>query len=113
MYTVFTWMRRLATALVLLARRLPPAQPLQPDPPHPHQLRVLHLLQHQAHQARNLHQLLEVERLAASWLEAPLLQHLRQALHLRLAHLQTRPPPSPRSTTSSAKTARRTGKRRR
>jgi hypothetical protein len=112
MYTAFTWTRRLATALALLLRLRRPAPPPLQDLPSPHQLRALQLLQVQLHQARNLHQLLEVEQLAASWLEAPLLEELRHHLHLRLAHLQTRPA-SPRSTSSRRKTARRTGKRRR
>jgi hypothetical protein len=55
-----------------------------------------------------------VQHLAACWLagQPQQLQHLHQQSLARLQHLALTPP-FPRSTSSSGKTARRTGKRRR
>lgn len=59
---------------------------------------------------RTVHQVVQLRRLAACWLGAQDLATVDRALHL---HLQAMPPPSPKSTLSSAKTARPTGKPRR
>lgn len=95
----------LAALRRLLHLRQPPPPPLQ----HPH---LLPALLQQALRLRSVHQLHQLRSLGASWLEAPQLRlldlHLQEALH-RL----TSRPPSPTNTSSSGKTARRTGKRRR
>jgi len=82
--------------------------------PQPQPLQALPQLLLQVSRARSLRQLLEVQHLAACWLagQPQQLQHLHQQSLARLQHLALTPP-FPRSTSSSGKTARRTGKRRR
>lgn len=104
----FSW-----TPLVVLAalRRLPMALlQLLPRLPQPNLERAL---LHQAQRLRNPQQALVLEHLSASWLGVLARRRLRQALQLRLVHLDQHPSPSRTSTSSKERTARRTGKRRR
>ena len=99
--TVSTWMQRLATWVRLHFLLRPPDQQ-----------QVLQLLTVQLQRAGSLHQVLQVDSLAASWLAGHHLQQLRQHLQAHLLTLQQRPA-SPRNTSSRKKTARRTTKHRR
>ena len=102
-----SWTQRLAAVLrPLLPRRLLLLRP--PPPPH-----LLPSLLAQVPRLRTVHQLHLLRHLGASWLEAPHLRLLDMALQHRLQEMAANPLPCPRSTSSSAKTARRTGKRRR
>jgi hypothetical protein len=92
-------MQRLATALRNLLR---PRQPL-----------LLTALLHQVPRLRSVHQVHQLRSLAASWLAAPDLAAVDRALHLRLQQMVLETMASPRSTSSSAKTARSITKRRR
>lgn len=67
----------------------------------------------QAHRQRTVHQLLQLRQLAACWLAAPERRLLEQHLQRRVLAMAANRPPSPKSTSSSGKTGRRTGKRRR
>ena len=95
------WTARLARALPFLRPNRPP-QPL-----------LLAALQHQAPRLRTVHQVAQLRSLAACWLAAPELHLLDQHLQLRLQEMALDPLPSPRSTSSNARTAPRTTKRRR
>lgn len=104
------WTRATGAALALSRPLwLPLWRMLNPPLPLPLQL---HLLLLEADRARTVHQLAAVQALGLSWLAAQHLLLLERRLHLRLEHLQNRPP-SPTSTSSKKRTARRTGKRRR
>ena len=79
----------------------------------PRQPLLLQALQHQAPRLRTVHQVAQLRSLAVCWLAAPDLRLLDSRLQLRLQEMARDPWPSPRSTSSSAKTAPRTTKRRR
>lgn len=83
--------------------------------PAPHPLLLQALLPQVPH-LRTVHQVAQLRHLAASWLGRPQLQlldlHLQERLRL-LGLQKSLPQPSPRSSSSRTKTARRTGKRRR
>lgn len=96
------WTPRLAQALRRLLTVL--RRPLRP--------RLLAAMLHQAHRLRTVHQVAELQRLGACWLAGPERRALDQALHQRLQQMAEQPP-SPRNTSSSGKTGRRTTKRRR
>lgn len=78
---------------------------------------LLRTLLAQVPRQRTVHQVAQLRSLAVSWLEAPQdLQQLDLALQAQmrdLALLAMSSQPSPKSTSSSVKTVRRTGKRRR
>lgn len=75
--------------------------------------RVMLALVRQAQAATGVRQLVQVQHLARLWVPAQLLHLVEQTLQAQLVLLQTRTPGSPRSTVSSAKTARRSTSRRR
>lgn len=101
----------MAKSLAALRRLLRLPQPL-PQPPQPD---LLAALVAQVPRVRTVHQAQELRALAASWLAAPQRRQLEASLQQQLLALAANPlpHPSPKSTWSKTRTARRTGKPRR